>query len=81
MGDVYHMPRMIGTGKGFRTELTARECEILKRMARGEETKSIAPDMGISTATVAGDLRSIREFYGAKNTLHAVVCAVSCGDV
>jgi two-component system, NarL family, response regulator YdfI len=65
--------------KTGRIDLTEREQAILERVARGERSKEIAAQLGITTATVASHLTNIYAKLGADSRASAVAKAVQNG--
>jgi DNA-binding NarL/FixJ family response regulator len=71
-GEVYLSPRIAATalaarGGGTRAdppELTARERDVLRLLARGLSNKEIATDLGIGATTVAGHRAAVMEKLG-----------------
>jgi DNA-binding NarL/FixJ family response regulator len=59
--------------------LTAREIEVLQRVASGNSNKIIADQMGISEDTVKSHMRSILSKLGANDRTHAVTIALRRG--
>lgn len=55
-----------------RTELTAREVEILVLVAQGRTNAMIARELGVHEETVKRHLREIRFVLGANDRAHAV---------
>jgi DNA-binding NarL/FixJ family response regulator len=60
-------------------ELTARELEILKGVARGDGNKEIASALGLSSHTVRNHLADVMAKLGAQDRTHAVTIAVQRG--
>lgn len=52
--------------------LTAREKEVLKRLATGHSTKAIADELNISSATVNNHIKHILNKFGAHTRLEAI---------
>jgi two-component system, NarL family, response regulator len=61
--------------------LTAREVEILKRVAVGSANKAIASQLGISEDTVKGHMKSVLAKLDAKDRTHAVTIALKRGII
>jgi DNA-binding NarL/FixJ family response regulator len=61
--------------------LTAREIDILTRVAKGNSNKIIASQLDISEATVKYHLKSILSKLGANDRTHAVTIALKRGFI
>ena len=59
--------------------LTAREFEVLHRLARGESVKDIGEKLGLSEKTVANHQSAIREKLGVKNGAQLARLAAELG--
>jgi DNA-binding NarL/FixJ family response regulator len=59
--------------------LSAREVEVLRRVAAGQANKRIARDLAISESTVKAHIRSILPKLGANDRTHAVTIALKRG--
>ncbi len=59
--------------------LTAREKEVLRLMAEGEPSRSIASSLGISYTTVRTHIRSLGQKLGVHSKLEAIVKARELG--
>lgn len=59
--------------------LTAREFEVLQRLARGESVKDIGEKLGLSEKTVANHQSVIREKLGVKNGVQLARLAAELG--
>jgi DNA-binding NarL/FixJ family response regulator len=59
--------------------LSAREVEVLRRVAAGQANKSIARELAISESTVKAHIRSILPKLGANDRTHAVTIALKRG--
>ena len=57
-------------------ELTAREVEVMRELARGRSNKEIARELSMSEATVKVHVRQVMKKLGALNRTHAAVLAV-----
>lgn len=68
-----------GSGEAFEEPLTAREVEVLERLAEGLPNKAIAARLGISDQTVKFHVASICGKLGASNRTDAVRRAVRRG--
>lgn len=64
-----------------RTDLTAREQEVLRHVAGGLANKEIAREIGRSTETVKAHLESIFQKLGARDRTHAVTIALRRGII
>ncbi|MFY0579725.1 response regulator transcription factor [Cystobacter fuscus] len=62
-------------------ELTARECDVLRLVARGSANKEVAALMGISEETVKTHMKNVLTKLGAKDRTHAVVVALKRGII
>lgn len=62
-------------------EMTARERDVLKLMARGMDNFEIADELGIGYGTVRGHVRGVLEKLGAHSRLQAVAEARKAGLV
>ena len=60
-------------------ELTPREHDVLRLMARGLDNFDIADDLGIGYGTVRGHVRGVLEKLGAHSRLQAVAAARKAG--
>ena len=65
--------------KRLRSELTPREHDVLKLMARGLDNYEIAEELGIGYGTVRGHVRGVLEKLAAHTRLHAVAEARKAG--
>jgi DNA-binding NarL/FixJ family response regulator len=61
--------------------LSAREVEILKRVASGNANKEIAQQLGISEETVKSHMKSMLAKLAAKDRTHAVTIALKRGII
>ncbi len=59
----------------MRGRLTARESEVLERMAHALDNEAIAEQLGISVATVRVHVQNVIEKVGAHSRLEAVILA------
>jgi DNA-binding NarL/FixJ family response regulator len=66
--------RMVG-------ELTARELEVLERLAAGQTNDAIAAELFLSTSTLRNHIQSVLTKLDAHSKLEAVVKGVSAGLV
>jgi two-component system response regulator DevR len=62
-------------------DLTPRERDVLKLMARGLDNYQIAEELGIGYGTVRGHVRGVLEKLGSHTRLHAVAEARKAGWV
>lgn len=62
-------------------DLTSRQKEVLRMVARGEATKQIAEHLFMSAATVKRELRQIFDRLGVSNRAHAVAQAQQKGII
>jgi two-component system, NarL family, response regulator YdfI len=72
-------PALIGAGKPDAQQLTAREVNILQRVALGERNKEIAVFFGISEPTVKTHLANIYYKLGVDSRAPAVAVALEKG--
>lgn len=61
--------------------LSAREIEVLAKVANGNSNKAVATQLGISEDTVKVHLKNIFEKLGANDRTHAVTIALSRGII
>lgn len=59
--------------------LSARETEVLQRVALGRSNKRVAAELGVSEETVKAHMRSILGKLGANDRTHAVTIALKRG--
>ncbi|HKQ03954.1 MAG TPA: response regulator transcription factor [Blastocatellia bacterium] len=64
-----------------RTELTARELEVLKHIAQGKSNKIIAADLSISEGTVKIHVNNILSKLGVSDRTHAATFALQRGII
>jgi DNA-binding NarL/FixJ family response regulator len=64
-----------------RADLTARELEVLRHVARGLGNREIATSIGRSAETVKAHLESIFRKLGARDRAHAVTLALQRGFI
>jgi DNA-binding NarL/FixJ family response regulator len=64
-----------------RADLTARELEVLRHVARGLGNREIAREIGRSAETVKAHLESIFRKLGARDRAHAVTIALRRGFI
>jgi DNA-binding NarL/FixJ family response regulator len=60
---------------GKPVNLTARQVEVLRLLAKGQSNKVIARDLGLSVSTVKVHLNTVFRALGARNRLEAVIRA------
>jgi DNA-binding NarL/FixJ family response regulator len=82
-GDIYLSPAVAGAvvfpqGEAVRPELTARERDVLRLLARGLCSKEIAAELEISTRTVDGYRAQIMDKLGIRNVPGLVKYALRC---
>jgi len=61
--------------------LTARELDVLRRVAAGRSNKAIATDLEISESTVKGHLAAVLAKLGSDGRTHGVMIAVKRGII
>jgi two-component system, NarL family, nitrate/nitrite response regulator NarL len=69
----------LGVEVAYTRELTSREMEVLRRLARGNCNKLIARDLGIAEATVKVHVKSLLRKLRLLNRTQAAVWAVNNG--
>jgi two-component system NarL family response regulator len=62
-------------------DLTSREIDVLKRIARGYSNKRIADELGVSASTVKNHIASLMTKLGADDRAHAVTLALARGII
>lgn len=62
-----------------RRSLSARELDVLRRMAAGQTTSTIADELGLSLHTTRNHVRNLMFKLGAHSRLDAVVAAARAG--
>ena len=62
-------------------DLTQREVEILRGVARGNSNKIVADQLNISENTVKNHVKSILSKLGANDRTHAVVIGLQRGII
>jgi DNA-binding NarL/FixJ family response regulator len=91
-GDIYVPPKLLGKLSSFalnpsdsvdnghsHTTLTARQIEVLDRMAKGLPNKSIAKELDMAEGTVKLHVAAILRILVARNRTEAVVLATQLG--
>jgi len=58
---------------GSRHELTPRQLEVLRELVRGEPSKAIARNLGLSEGTVKIHLKSLFKALGVRNRSQAAL--------
>jgi DNA-binding CsgD family transcriptional regulator len=66
---------------GINVGLTSREIEVLKRLARGDSTRTMANQLNISSATVNNHIKHILTKFDAHTRLEAIRHAESVGVI
>jgi len=61
------------------TDLTERECEVLRMVGRGHSNGEVADRLGLSVETVKSHMRRVLGKLGARNRCHAVTLAYEFG--
>jgi DNA-binding CsgD family transcriptional regulator len=61
--------------------LTAREREVVQRIAEGDTTGVIAEQLFISPTTVETHVRKAMARLGAKNRAHLIALALHAGEI
>lgn len=75
------VPKRSNTATNNKAPLTAREMEVLKRLANGNSTKAIASQLNISSATVNNHIKHILTKLDAHTRLEAIRLAESAGVI
>jgi PAS domain S-box-containing protein len=76
------VPRISSTpAQDINVPLTARETEVLKRLAKGNSTRTIANQLNISSATVNNHIKHILTKLDAHTRLEAIRHAESAGMI
>lgn len=74
------VPRPAGAGnRGTFLQLTAREAEVLERIAQGLDNAQIAAHLGLSEKTVRNNITRIFDKLGVENRPQAIVLARNSG--
>jgi PAS domain S-box-containing protein len=66
---------------GINLHLTRREVEVLKILAKGHSTRSIANDLNISSSTVRNHIKHVLAKFGAHTRLEAIRRAEIAGII
>lgn len=74
-------PKRLTNAPGNNVSLTAREMEVLKRLAKGNSTRAIASQLNISSATVNNHIKHILTKLDAHTRLEAIRLAESAGVI
>ncbi len=74
LGDQPSKP--IGTGHPHPESLTPRELTVLRALANGHATRTIADDLGLSQGTVRVHVEAIRRKFHVSSRLEAVTSAI-----
>ena len=61
--------------------LTARERQILKRLAFGRSAKELAIELGIAPRTVERHVENMRLKMRVRNTAHMIAKAIMSGEI
>ena len=61
--------------------LTAREVQVLERVATGKANKTVADELAISEETVKSHMKSIMAKLSANDRTHAVTIALKRGII
>ena len=88
-GETYYCPasarllvdRMVGEGNALGASLTAREREVLRGFAKGENPKVMADRLGISAKTVQNHLSILKDKLGLQEPAELVHYAIRHGYV
>lgn len=75
------LPRLVTKPRGRNPDLTSREREILRAMARGGSNQQIADELNLSRDTVRNHVASILSKLGVNSKLQAVTLAIQRGLV
>jgi PAS domain S-box-containing protein len=65
----------------IKVQLTSREVEVLRNLAKGQRTKAIADQLNISTATVNNHIKHILTKFDAHSRLEVIRQAESIGVI
>jgi len=75
------LPRLVTKPRGRNPDLTSREREILRAMAKGGSNQQIADELHLSRDTVRNHVASILSKLGVNSKLQAVTLAIQRGLV
>ncbi len=73
------LPRGAGSGAATFSQLTAREGEVIERIAQGLDNAQIAAHLGLSEKTVRNHITRIFDKLGVENRPQAIVRAREAG--
>jgi len=79
---MYDLPQASGNGRPRQVDpcpMSAREVDVLKRLAKGMVYKQIASELGLSTSTVRTHLHNVYGKLGAMDRAQAVLIATERG--
>jgi DNA-binding NarL/FixJ family response regulator len=79
---LYELPLSIGSDRPRQVDpcpMSAREVDVLKRLAKGMVYKQIASELGLSTSTVRTHLHNVYGKLGAMDRAQAVLIATERG--
>jgi putative nucleotidyltransferase with HDIG domain len=79
---MYELPQNSGTNRPRQVDpcpMSAREVDVLKRLAKGMVYKQIASELGLSTSTVRTHLHNVYGKLGAMDRAQAVLIATDRG--
>jgi DNA-binding NarL/FixJ family response regulator len=79
---MYDLPLQSSSGRPRQIDpcpMSAREVEVLRRLARGMVYKQIAGELGLSTSTVRTHLHNVYGKLGAMDRAQAVLIATERG--
>ncbi len=80
-GGEHFPPPGVSTGKTAGQSPTARQLEVLLLIARGQQNKQIAHELGIAERTVKLHVTALLDALGARNRTHLLVLARESGLV
>lgn len=63
----------------MKSELTARQVQVLAKLAQGHQRQDVARDLGLADNTVKWYAKTIFNKLGASNAAHAVALAFRSG--
>lgn len=70
-----------GSGAGRGADLTGRERDVLRLLARGESTADVATELGIGAATVRTHVQNLMVKFGVHSRLELVASAMRAGTI